>query len=108
MNYEERLEKLASGEIKGVRLERSTEWITQVIATGFLFLGGIVRAAMTIRTGEPVPVQPSESLVVEDQEPDAVQMGLPVPDPSQPVEEAPRRGRPKTKSYPAIESEPEE
>ena len=59
VNYEEKLEKLASGEIKGVRLNREAEWYAQTIATGFLFLGAVVREALG--KTEPEEAQQSET-----------------------------------------------
>lgn len=42
MDYEKKLQKIASGEIRGVRLSREAEWYAQVIATGFLFLAQLI------------------------------------------------------------------
>ena len=42
MDYEQKLKKIASGEIRGVRLSREAEWYAQVIATGFLFIAQLI------------------------------------------------------------------
>lgn len=62
MSHKARLEKLAAGEIRGVRLSRETEWIVQVIATGFLFLGAVVRDALGgVAAAEPTEESVSDS-----------------------------------------------
>lgn len=95
MSYQEKLEKLASGDIKGVRLTREFEWIAQTIATGFLYLGQIIGKSEE----EPEKTEMIESDTFSYEK-------LPEPEPET---DQPKRGRPRgSRLYPPIEPEPEE
>ena len=67
MDYEKKLQKIASGDLRGVRLSREAEWYAQVIATGFLFLaqliGSLVQPTYTAEEPKRSPGRPRGSRV---------------------------------------------